>query len=235
MTSSTCSQSTAKAGSWRRWLPAYVAWMPHHRWLARSFIQRGVAGVPAFPDGASRERRDETPRISAWGCSTSRAGIVEVVIETIFDGMDYRLTRRLEFGFLPGGTLDASFNPERASAGRRDHRHPPWIRREFPALGDRQAGLSSPRDAFVGFGVEQFRRRRRPATSWWWVAPRYVERYGVVFTKLGPETATTTLRAWRFSTTGKLVAGSAAPTAFTFDSDFAVVRFLLDGDAGPSL
>ena len=152
---------------------------------------------------------------------------------TYFEGTDLQVDSAV-VRFLPGGTLDASFNPGGPRPGVVITRHSPGFDVNFRVAIDKQARILAAGDAFVGFGAGGFDvavTRYLPGGT----LDGTFGTDGVVFANLGPGDSDDDAQGVAVQHDGKiLVGGSAAPTAFTLDSDFAVARFLPSGALDPS-
>ena len=152
-------------------------------------------------------------------------------IRRIFDGSDFQVDSAMvrflpEASSIPLSTRAARV-PASSSRGSR-----PGSTSRFESRSTGRDG-SRAGDAFVGVG-------NGDSTSPWrviFLAARSTVPWhgGVVFANLGPNDSDDDAQGVAVQHDGRiLVAGSAAPTAFTFDSDFAVARFLPSGALDPS-
>ena len=160
---------------------------------------------------------DDSGRIVAAGYSTT------------FDGTSFHVDSAVA-RFRTDGTLDPSFNPNGPRPGVAVTPVSPDFDVNFRVAIDDQDRIVAAGDAFVGVGSGFF--------------DIMVSRYladgtldasfgdgGVVVTNLAPGDSDDDVQGLVVLHDGKiLVGGSAAPTAFLLDSDFAVARFLSNGD-----
>ena len=159
--------------------------------------------------------------------------IVGAAYSTFFDGISFHVDSAI-VRFLPAGTLDGSFNPTGPRPGVVIHELSPGFDVFFRVALDKQGRILGAGDAFVGVGAGGF------DVSLVRFLPdgRLDDAFGiggVVLTNLGPGDSDDDAQGVAVQPDGHIVlAGSAAPTAFTFDSDFAVARFQSDGSLDES-
>ena len=152
---------------------------------------------------------------------------------TFFDGTFFHVDSAV-VRFRTDGTLDPSFNPNGPRPGVVITGVSSGFDVNFRVAIDRQGRILAAGDAFVGVGAGLFDI----------MLSRYLSdgtldgsfgNAGVVLTNLAPGDSDDDAQGVAVQHNGKiLVGGSAAPTAFTFDSDFMVARFLPSGDLDTS-
>jgi len=112
-------------------------------------------------------------------------------------------------------------------------RHSDGFDVNFRVAIDAQGRILAAGDAFVGVGQGLFDVAVSRYLSNGSLDPSFGND-GVVFIGLGPNDSDDDAQGIAVQHDGKIVvAGSAAPTAFTFDSDFAAARLLPDGTLDP--
>ena len=136
--------------------------------------------------------------------------------------------------FLPSGALDPSFNPTGPRPGTVITPVSPGFDVAFRVALDHWGRILTVGDTFVGVGaglfdiaLSRYTRDGRLDSSF--------GTGGTVVTNAGPGDSDDDAQGLAVQLDGKiLVGGSAAPTAFTFDSDFMVARFRSSGVLDPT-
>ena len=166
---------------------------------------------------------DDQGRIVAGGYST------------FFDGASFRVSSAV-VRFLPSGILDPSFNSTGARPGTVITPMVPdgqW-NVAFRVAIDRQGRILTAGDAFVGVGAGLYDialARYLPNGT----LDSSFGNSGIVLTNAGPGDSDDDAQGLAIQPNGAiLVGGSAAPTAFTLDSDFMVARFRPNGSLDTS-
>jgi len=161
---------------------------------------------------------DERGRIVAGGYSTT--------VENGEIDVSSTLAR-----YLPDGRLDPSFNPDGARPGIVVTPVAPGGGWDvvFSVAIDRQGRIVTAGDAYVGAGLGGYDialSRYLPNGG----LDRSFGRAGIVFLNAGSGDSDDDVQGLVLEAGGAiLIGGSAAPTAFTFDSDFMIARFHGDG------
>ncbi len=164
----------------------------------------------------------------------ARGRIVAGGYSTVFDGSvdtSSALTR-----LLGNGTLDSSFNPNGARPGTVITRVAPDDRWDvvFQVAVEPNGGILTAGDAEVGVGAGFYDIALSRYTPEGTLDGSFGTG-GTVLTNAGPPDSDDDAQGLAIQPGGKiLVGGSAAPTAFTFDSDFMVARFTRSGSADTS-
>ena len=161
--------------------------------------------------------------------------IVAAGYANVFDGTAQRIDS-VVVRFQPDGTLDPTFNPDGPRPGVVITRVAPGLHWDvaFSVAIDVHGRTLTAGDAFVGIGAGGY-----DAALARYLPDGRLDRTfggdGIVLTNLGPGDSDDDVRAVRLQANGKILAGgSAAPTFFLFDSDFAVARYNRDGSLDPT-
>ena len=138
--------------------------------------------------------------------------------------------------YLPDGTLDRSFNPRGDRPGIVVTPVAPGANWDvvFEVAIDRQGRILTAGDAYVGAGkggydiaLSRYMPDGRLDSSF--------GRGGIVFLNPGPGDSDDDVQGLVIQANGRiLIGGSTAATAFLFDSDFMVARYMPDGSLDPS-
>lgn len=133
--------------------------------------------------------------------------------------------------FLPDGALDPTFNRHGARPGTVITRMAPGDNWNvvFRVAIDRHGRIVTAGDAFVGVGAGLYDLALARYLPNGTLDPSFGTG-GIVLTNAGPGDSDDDAQGLAIEPNGRiLVGGSAAPTAFTFDSDFMVARFRPNG------